>query len=115
MMDRTEVSERSIRDNIAQWMVGRTAEKLPWTQKRFHFLLDLLEGERAEVKRLRVQLGCVKSLATLWSESADEMERVAASADRQGLHESAGMRIRAKAESSRSHAEAIRDLFGEAS
>jgi hypothetical protein len=48
-------TEQEIRDNIAKWSVGREHRVLPWTQKRFAFLLDLLDAERAKVKRAETE------------------------------------------------------------
>lgn len=48
----SEPTEQEIRDNIERWLVGRDDGRLPWTQRRFAFLLDLLDAERAKVAEL---------------------------------------------------------------
>lgn len=45
------LTEQEIRDNIEGWLAGRDDGWLPWAQKRFAFLLDLLDAERAKVAR----------------------------------------------------------------
>lgn len=63
-------------------------------------------ADRAELKRFRTQLGCVKALATLWEEEAADFTRVSAQSG-------GSTALDVRAEANQIHAAALREMLAD--